>query len=105
MKITPLREELRAAVSTRRLTLEMGWSKRKDLDRLRAGVGRAESFLGSYPFASDERVREYCLKWRDEITMIVVGHHQRRLQRLLMEALSTSVQGEGEELKTLAAIK
>jgi hypothetical protein len=86
-KQTPLREELRAAVSTRKLTLSMGWSRRKDLDRLRAAVGRAEVFLGSYPFASDERVREYCIKHREDVSMIVIGHHQRRLQQLLMDEL------------------
>lgn len=82
-----LREQLRAAVSMRSAALRNGRSRRKDLDRLRAAIGRAEQFLASYPYASDEGVRTWCLAHRDDVAMIVPGNKPTMLARLIMDEL------------------
>lgn len=82
-----LREQLRAAVSMRVSALRYGRSHRKDLDTLRAAIGRAETFLASYPVADDERVRTWCLAHIEDLTMIVPGNRPTVLARLIMDKL------------------
>lgn len=87
MKNIPLRETLRAAISQRQAALRNGRSKRKDLDALRAAMGRAEAFLSSYPFANDVRVRDWCMKNHRDVAMIVPGNSPTALARLVMASL------------------
>lgn len=82
-----LREQLRAAVSMRAAALRNGRSYRKDIDTLRAAIGRAETFLTSYPVADDERVRAWCLAHIEGLTMIVPGNRPTVLARLIMDKL------------------
>lgn len=82
-----LRDTLFAALQDRERMLSMGWSRRKDIDRLRAAMGRARAFLNSYPVADDERVRKWCLENHGDVSMIVPSNHPRALARLIMEAL------------------
>ena len=82
-----LREQLRGAVSMRSAALRNGRSYRKDLDALRAAIGRAESFLNSYPMATDERVRDWCIGHLQDVTMIVPGNRPTMLARLITEHL------------------
>lgn len=88
MKSITLREQLRAAVSMRSAALRNGRSQRKDLDTLRAAIGRAEAFLSSYPYATDEGVRTWCLANLRDVTLIVPGNRPTVLARLIMEQLS-----------------
>ena len=85
----PLREELRAAATTRDMLIRNGKSMRKDVEAVRRVCDRILGFLGNYPFATDERVREWCISHRELVSMVVVGHHHRRLQRLLIDELKT----------------
>lgn len=84
----PLRETLRAAVAKRKTMLTMGWSKRKDIVRLRAAIARAEQFLASYPHANDLRVRGWVLEHHEDVAMIVPGNAPAQLARLVMHALT-----------------
>lgn len=86
-ELIPLREQLHAAVSMRSAALRNGRSYRKDVDTLRAAIGRAEAFLSSYPVADDERVRTWCLANVRDLAMIVPGNRPTVLARLLMEEL------------------
>lgn len=83
----PLREVLNDAVIQRERMLQMGWSRRKDHDRLNAAIGRAKSFLISYPFANDLRVRGWCLEHHEDVAIIVPGNAPTSLARLIMHAL------------------
>lgn len=85
----PLREELRAAATTRDRLIRQGKSRRKDVEAVRQACVRILGFLGNYPCATDERVREWCISHRELVSMVVVGHHHRRLQRLLIDELKT----------------
>lgn len=87
MRELSLREQLRAAVSMRAAALRNGRSYRKDVDALRAAIGRAETFLASYPVADDERVRTWCLANIRDLALIVPGNRPTVLARLLMEEL------------------
>jgi hypothetical protein len=83
----PLREQLRSAIEMRTSALRNGRSRRKDLDLVRAAMGRAEAFLRSYPVASDERVREWCRSHIQDVTMIMPGNKPTALARLIMDEL------------------
>lgn len=83
----PLRFELLEAMEQRIRTLENGWCRRTDVHEIRVSIAKAQTFLMSYPVASDERVRDWCLAHHTDIGRIVIGTNHRRLQRLLMEAL------------------
>jgi hypothetical protein len=82
-----LREALSSALRQRNAALRSGRSRRKDIDALRAAIGRAEVFLGSYPHADDARVLAYCLSRIEDIAMIVPGNNPTLLARLVMDAL------------------
>lgn len=82
-----LRAALVSAVKQRRSAMRNGRSYRKDHDRVNAALGRAEVFLHSYPYASDERVREWCRANLADVCIIVPGHTPRNLARLLMDEL------------------
>lgn len=64
-----------------------GRSLRKDHDRVRVAIGRAEAFLRSYPTASDERVLAWCREHLQDVTLIVPGNTPRVLARLIMDGL------------------
>ncbi len=87
MNSKSLRTELQQAVDDRDRMLSMGWSRRKDIDRLRAAIGRATVFLNAYPYADDERVRHWCLAHHEDVAMIVPGNNPRALARLVMQSL------------------
>jgi hypothetical protein len=82
MTTKPLREELRSAVNMRQAALRNGRSRRKDIDRLRAAVGRAEVFLSSYPCADDLTVRRWCAWKSMDVELIVPGNKPALLARL-----------------------
>lgn len=54
-----LRKKLQGAVNSREATLRNGRCHRKDFDALRVSLGWARKFLDGYPYASDERVKEW----------------------------------------------
>lgn len=81
MTTKPLREELRSAVNMRQAALRNGRSRRKDIDRLRAAVGRAEVFLYRYPWSDDVRVREWCVEHSADVELIVPGNKPALLAR------------------------
>lgn len=64
-----------------------GRSHRKDHDRVRAAMGRAQRFLDGYPYASDEWVREWCRANLEDVCIIVPGNAPRSLARLIMTEL------------------
>jgi len=82
-----LRTALVRAINSRVAALRNGRSHRKDLDLVRAAIGRAQVFLAGYPVATDEQVRAYCLAHVHDITMIVPGNRPTVLARLIMDAL------------------
>lgn len=82
-----LRAELASAITARRRALQKGWSQRKDIPALWASIGRAEAFLNSYPYATDDRVREWIAGHVDDVCRIVPGNAHRQLARLIMEHL------------------
>jgi hypothetical protein len=73
----------------RHAALRNGRSRRKDIDQLRAAVGRAEVFLNSYPYASDDRVLAWCVLHRWDAEMIVPGTMIHLRKRLLGDAVPT----------------
>lgn len=77
------REALQGAINSRIAALRNGRSYRKDLDRLRAAIGRAQQFLQSHPVASDERVTAYCRTNFHDINFIVPGNQGAVLAKLL----------------------
>lgn len=83
----PLRSVLLQATEDRDRMVRNGWSRRKDIDRLRAAIGRATVFLNAYPYADDERVRHWCLAHHEDVAMIVPGNNPRALARLVMRSL------------------
>jgi hypothetical protein len=84
----PLRDTLISALHAREASLRNGRCHRKDLDALRAAIGRAWAFLNSYPVASDERVRTWCLAHQADIALIVPGNTPTVLARLVMDHLA-----------------
>lgn len=85
-----LRHALQGAINSRRAAMRNGRSYRKDQDRVNAAIGRAEVFLSSYPFASDEQVRAYARANVEDLTLIVPGNQPRVLARILMDELTKS---------------
>lgn len=83
-----LRETLISAISAREATIRNGRCRRKDLNALRAAMGRAWVFLSAYPTASDDRVKEWCRAHHKDVAMIVPGNSPRVLARLIMEELA-----------------
>jgi len=83
MKPQTKRQALQGAINSRLSALRNGRSKRKDLDRLRAAIGRAQQFLQSHPVASDERVTAYCRTNFHDINFIVPGNQGAVLAKLL----------------------
>ena len=55
MKPRPLREALQSAVNQRNASLYNDRCHRKDINALRASIGRAEVFLRSFPVAETAR--------------------------------------------------
>ncbi len=90
LKPSPLRHTLQGAINSRHAALRNGRSQRKDYDRIRAAIGRAEVFLNGYPFATDEQVRAYCLAHVEDVTMVVPGNQPRVLARLVMDVLTNT---------------
>lgn len=84
--MTPLRETLKSAVNGRLAAIRNGRSHRKDTDRLNAAIMRAQSFMNSYPFATDERVKDYCTRNITDIRLIVPGNTPTALARLIMQS-------------------
>ena len=82
-----LRHTIQGAINSRHAALRNGRSQRKDYDRIRAAIGRAEVFLNGYPFATDEQVRAYCTANVGDIALIVPGNQPRVLARLINEKL------------------
>jgi len=62
----PLREVLRGAIASRKAAMR-GTRGRRDWNNIRTAIAFAEQFLWRYPYASDDRVREWC---RDNATFV-----------------------------------
>ncbi len=88
MKPRPLREALQSAVNQRNTAMRNGRSYRKDIDALRASIGRAEVFLRGYPYASDERVREYVRANMDDIGRILLSTAKGPLMQVYKESVA-----------------
>jgi len=82
-----LRKELQDAIGSRKSTLRNGTCKRKDFDQIWVSIGHAEMFLLSCPFATDQRVREWCLVHREDVSRIVPASQRKVLSRLLVDEL------------------
>lgn len=54
---------------------------------MNAAMGRIETFLRSYPYADDERVRQWCLAHVDDVAIVVPGNCPTMLARLVMDEL------------------
>lgn len=80
---------LRSTLHQRDAALWTGRSRRKDTAALNAAIGRAQQFVRSYPFASDERVRAWCLAHRDDVEIIVPSRSRATRERLLGEPIMT----------------
>jgi len=87
MKRDPLRWTLQGAINARQAALRNNRSHRKDLDRLRAAIGRAEVFLRGYPYATDEQVTAYCIANVEDVALIVPGNRTTVLARLITDGL------------------
>lgn len=97
----PLRHELQDAIHARDRSLRMGWCQRKDYDQIRVSMGKAQTFLISYPAATDQQVREWCRKHMDDVCRIVPGNQPRRLARLIMDELTAKVREAGQDVVQL----
>lgn len=86
-----LREDLASALRQRKNAIARGKSKRKDQDMVRAAIGSIETFLNSYPYATDERVRDWCRANVGKVSIVVIGSNQRQLSRLLMDELKPRI--------------
>jgi hypothetical protein len=87
MKPKTLRDHLQSAVNQRTASLWTQRCHRKDIDALRASIGRAEVFLGGYPVAADERVCEYVRANLDDLGRILLGNAKGPLMKVYKEAL------------------
>lgn len=86
----PLRHELRSAIDSRQATFRNGSCRQKDFDAIRAAMGRAKVFLDGYPFATDQRVRDWCIAHREDVARIVPASQRKVLSRLLVDELETA---------------
>lgn len=77
-----LRQTLQGAVNSREATLRNGRCHRKNFDALSAAIGRAQMFLRGYPFASDERCRDWCRANFSDVVRIVPGNQPKVLSSL-----------------------
>ena len=83
----PLRHTLQGAINQRNSALRNNRSGRKDYDQIRVSIGRADQFLREWPFADDQRVRDWCKSHVEDLSRIVPGNAPRTLAKLLMEEL------------------
>lgn len=76
-----LRATLTRAVNQRRRAQQLMKTKRRDHAEIFGSLDFVESFLNSYPHASDERVREWCRANRGHVDRVCIGG-TRTLQKL-----------------------
>jgi hypothetical protein len=69
----PLSELLRRAVNQRIAAQEKMKTKRTDHAEIFGSIGMVQQFLYRYPFASDERVREWCRENRGHVARVCIG--------------------------------
>jgi hypothetical protein len=72
MKPKTLRDHLQSAVNQRTASLWTQRCHRKDIDALRASIGRAQVFLGSY--TSDQSMCEWIRTHLDDMGRIRIGN-------------------------------
>lgn len=72
MKPKALRDHLQSAVNRRNASLWTQRCHRKDIDALRASIGRAQVFLGSY--TSDQSMCEWIRTHLDDMGRIRIGN-------------------------------
>lgn len=85
---SPLRHELQAAIHSMRRALKHGWTQRKDAQAVHNSLDKAQAFLNSYPYATDERVEQWCFDNHKALGDIIPVAHHRRLARLLNSELA-----------------
>lgn len=56
--------------------------QRKDFDQIRVSIGRIRVFLSGYPFASDERVVEWCSSHGEDLARVVPANSRRTIAAL-----------------------
>jgi len=83
-KPRPLREHLRSAVNQRNASLYNDRCHRKDIEALRASIGRAEVFLRSFPVADDRRVCEHVKNNLDDLGRILLSNSKGPLMKVYM---------------------
>ena len=83
-KPRPLREHLRSAVNQRNASLYNDRCHRKDINALRASIGRAEVFLRSFPVADDRRVCEHVKANLDDLGRILLSNSKGPLMKVYM---------------------
>jgi len=69
----PLSELLRRAVNQRIAAQEKMKTKRTDHAEIFGSIGMVQQFLYRYPFASDERVREWCRENRGHVARVCIA--------------------------------
>jgi hypothetical protein len=81
------------AVQLREQSIREGWSRRTDLDAVRASIAIFRGFLGSYPVADDARVEAFCRKHITHLGRVLMPSAKPKvLQRLLTEGLNVREQ-------------
>jgi hypothetical protein len=78
----PLREVLRGAIASRKAAMR-GSRGRRDWSNIRTAIAFAEQFLWRYPWASDDRVREWCLDNAIFVAAIVPANQPAVLAALM----------------------
>lgn len=75
-----LRDTLRSAVASRRLTLKHGWCRRTDHDQLATSLRITEEFLRGMP--TDALVLQWCRDNAGHLKRVVPANQRRRLEDL-----------------------
>lgn len=75
-----LRDTLRSAVASRRLTLKHGWCRRTDYDQLATSIRITEEFLKGRP--TDASVLNWCRENSSHLKRVIPANQKRRLEEL-----------------------
>jgi len=78
----PLREVLRGAIASRQAAMR-GTRGRRDWNNIRVAIRFAEHFLSGYPYASDDRVHEWCRDNANFVATIVPANQPAVLSALM----------------------
>lgn len=82
-----LRETLQGAINSREATLRNGTCRRLDFGNIHVSIGKAQSFLASYPNADDQRVKQWCFDHMGDVLRIVPANQTQVIAKLLSHDL------------------